>query len=240
MIDQPLHGQVALVTGGSSGVGAAVARSLASFGVTVMLPGRRADRLSEVCASLATPGSTMPADLSDPTAPAAIVDRTVEVYGGLDIVVNSAGLFAARPLAETDDEFWRYIIDLNLSATMAITRAAWPYLHQAGGQVVLISSAAALKGFPGNAAYAASKGGMNAFGEVLREEGRPLGIRVITLCPAQIDTESWDGEASDEVRQAMMRAPSVGALVGALVATDRNIDFAPISIQPPTDPWETQ
>ncbi|MYJ42540.1 MAG: SDR family NAD(P)-dependent oxidoreductase, partial [Acidimicrobiaceae bacterium] len=87
------------------------------------------------------------------------------------------------------------------------------------------------------AAYAASKGGLNALGEVLRLEGRGCGIRVITLCPAQIDTELWDGKAPDSVRARMMTAAGVGELVASLVHTDRRIDIGPIVIRPVRDPW---
>ena len=121
---------------------------------------------------------------------------------------------------------------------MAFTSAAWEPLTASGGQIVLVSSIAAVQAFEGNAAYAASKGGLNALGEVLRLEGRDRGIRVITLCPAQIDTELWDGKAPDRVRERMMPAEGVGELVADLVDTDRRIDIEPVVIRPVHDPWQ--
>ena len=103
---------------------------------------------------------------------------------------------------------------------------------------MLISSIAAVQAFEGNAAYAASKGGLNALGEVLRLEGRDRGIRVITVCPAQIDTELWEGKAPDQVRARMMPAAGVGELVADLIGTDRRIDIGPVVIRPVHDPWQ--
>ena len=129
------------------------------------------------------------------------------------------------------------MLDINLSAVMALTRAGWEALCQSKGQIVLVSSIAAVQPFEGNAAYAASKGGLNALGEVLRLEGRDPGIRVITVCPAQIDTELWDGKAPASVRARMMPSAGVGELVADLIATDRRIDIEPIIIRPIQDPW---
>jgi NAD(P)-dependent dehydrogenase (short-subunit alcohol dehydrogenase family) len=235
--DPSLGGNVAIITGGGSGVGAAVAKALADLGVHTVLTGRREARLHEVTESLATPGIHIAADITDPATPDRVVATAVERFGRLDIVVHAAGIFEKRPLSATDAEFWHRIIDVNLTAVVALTRSAWSPLCTNAGQVVLVSSAAAEKGFPDNSAYAASKGGMNAFGEVLRVEGRPHGVRVITLSPAQIDTELWDGKAPDHVRAEMMRPGGVGRLIASLVSADRSIDFAPITIQPPSDPW---
>ena len=237
MAQATIEGQVALVTGGGSGIGAESAKALADLGVHTVLTGRREGRLREVSGSLATTGTYVAADVTELDAPRHLVATTIEQFGRLDIVVHAAGVFEKRSLEATDTEFWHRIIDLNLTAVVALTRSAWPHLIDTAGQVVLVSSMAALKGFAGNAAYAASKGGINAFGEVLRVEGRSHGIRILTLSPAQIDTELWDGKAPDEVRSKMIRPQGIGRLVAALVASDRSIDYAPLPIQPPTDPW---
>ena len=237
MTQATIEGHVALITGGGSGVGAESAQALADLGVHTVLTGRREDRLREVSESLSTTGTYVAADITELDTPQHLVTTTIEQFGRLDIVVHAAGAFEKRSLEATDAEFWHRIIDLNLTAVVALTRSAWPHLIDAAGQVVLISSAAALRGFSGNAAYAASKGGMNAFGEVLRVEGQAHGIRILTLSPAQIDTELWDGKAPDGVRSKMIRPQGIGSLVAALVSSDRSIDYAPLPIQPPTDPW---
>jgi NAD(P)-dependent dehydrogenase (short-subunit alcohol dehydrogenase family) len=237
MNEVSLNNPVVVITGGGSGVGAASAGVLAEHGARLLIVGRREDRLRSVAADLEAEVVVLPADITASETPALIVAEAMEQFGRLDVVVHAAGVFEKRSIEETDDAHWHRVLDVNLSAVVALTRKAWEPLTRSRGQVVLISSVAALQGFPENTAYAASKGGMNAIGEVLREEGRSHGIRILTVCPAQIDTELWDGKAPDAVRAAMMRASGVGEVVASLIATDRSIDFAPVTIRPPSNPW---
>lgn len=230
--------RVAVVTGGGSGIGLACAAALASRGMRGVLVGRRRDRLEAAAAGLDPPGVALAADLTEPGAPARVAERALEVCGRIDVLVHSAGVFETQPVPDVTPESWRRVLDLNLGAVAALTAACWGALADARGQVVLISSIAAVQAFEGDAAYAASKAGMNAYGEVLRLEGRDRGIRVITLCPAQIDTELWDGKAPDEVRARMMPVEAVGELAASLVSMDRRIDIAPVAIRPVRDPWQ--
>ncbi len=179
----------------------------------------------------------MAADLTEPGTPDRIIEETLAAHGRIDVIVHSAGVFDKAPASEVTADHWQRVLDINLNVVMALTRAGWEALSDSGGQIVLISSIAAVQPFAGNAAYAASKGGLNALGEVLRLEGRDCGIRVITLSPAQIDTELWDGKAPESVRARMMPAAGVGELVADLVGTDRRIDIDPIIIRPVHDPW---
>ena len=228
---------VAIVTGGGSGVGLACAVAMSERGTRCVLVGRRDDRLRAAVDSLASPAVPLAADLTEPGEPERVVHGVLEAYGRIDLMVHSAGVFDRAPAAEVTPDHWQRVLDINLSAVMALTRAGWEALSDSGGQIVLISSIAAVQPFKGNAAYAASKGGLNALGEVLRLEGRDHGIRVITLCPAQIDTELWEQKAPESVRARMMPAAGVGELVADLVGTDRRIDIGPIIIRPVHDPW---
>ncbi len=233
-----LHGQVAVVTGGGSGIGRAVAESLSERGATCVLVGLRSSKLEETAAGLSTSSTTLAVDLRDPAAAGMVVDTTLTGHGRIDLIVHSAGVFAQRAVSDTDREFWDGIVDINLRATVELSRRAWPALRESNGQVVLISSIAAVQAFPGDGAYAASKAGVKALGEVMALEGRQDGIRVITICPAQVDTPLWDGKAPDEVRARMMRPHAVGDLIASLLATDRGIDILPVMIRPPVDPWQ--
>ena len=228
---------VAIVTGGGTGIGAACATSLSARGTHCVLVGRRQDRLRDAASQLAVPATALAADLTEAGEPERVVGETVAAHGRLDVIVHSAGVFEKVPAPEVTADHWHHVIDINLSAVMALTRAGWEPLAASGGQIVLISSIAAVQAFEGNAAYAASKGGLNALGGVLRLEGRDCGIRVITICPAQIDTELWAGKAPDHVRERMMPADGVGELVADLVGTDRRIDIGPVVIRPVHDPW---
>ena len=202
-----------------------------------MLVGRRKERLRAAVATLSAPAAVVTADLTEPGQPERVVAETLSLHGRIDVIVHSAGVFDKAAASEVTPDHWQRVLDINLSAIMALTTAGWEALSDSGGQIVLLSSIAAVQPFEGNAAYAASKGGLNALGEVLRLEGRDRGIRVITLCPAQIDTELWDDKAPDSVRARMMPAAGVGELVADLVGTDRRIDIGPIVIRPVHDPW---
>ena len=231
-------GSVVVVTGGGSGIGAACAAALSARGAHCVLVGRRRDRLKAAAAALTAPATVLAADLTEAGEPERIIAQTVATHGRIDIIVHSAGTFEKAAAEDITPDHWQHVIDVNLGAVMALTRAAWEALSESGGQIVLISSIAAVQAFEGNAAYAASKGGLNALGEVLRLEGRDHRIRVITLCPAQTDTELWDQKAPDHVRARMMPASGVGELVADLVGTDRRIDIGPVVIRPVHDPWQ--
>ena len=228
---------VAIVTGGGSGIGRACATALAARGSSCVLVGRRGDRLRAAAAGLSTPATVLAADLTQSGEPERVVEETLSAHGRIDVMVHSAGVFDKATVPKVTAEHWDRVLDVNLSAVMALTRAGWEPLAASHGQIVLISSIAAVQAFEGNAAYAASKGGLNALGEVLRVEGRNHGIRVITLCPAQIDTELWEQKAPEHVRARMMPATGVGELVADLVGTDRRIDIEPVVIRPVRDPW---
>ena len=228
---------VAVVTGGGTGIGLACASALSARGTFCVLIGRREGRLQAAVESLSAPAAALAADLTEPGEPERIVAETLNAHSRIDVIIHSAGTFEKAAAAEVTRDHWQHVIDINLGAVMALTRASWEALSDSGGQIVLISSIAAVQAFKGNAAYAASKGGMNALGEVLRLEGRDCGIRVITVCPAQIDTELWDQKAPDHVRERMMPAEGVGELVADLVGTDRRIDIGPVVVRPVRDPW---
>lgn len=225
------------MTGGGSGIGAACAAALSACGTRCVLVGRREDRLRDTASGLTSPATGLAADLTEPGEPERVVAEVLAAHGRIDVMVHSAGVFKKASAPDVSADHWQRVLDVNLSAVMALTRAGWEALGDSGGQIVLISSIAAVQAFEGNAAYAASKGGLNALGEVLRLEGRDCGIRVITLCPAQIDTELWDGKAPDGVRARMMPAAGVGELVAYLVGSDRRIDIGPVVIRPVHDPW---
>ena len=203
-----------------------------------VLVGRRLDRLEAAASGLGTTATALAADLTDIGEPERVVEETLAARGRIDVIVHGAGVFDEAPAPEVTREHWQHVIDINLTAVMALTQAGWRALTATGGQIVLISSIAAVQAFEGNAAYAASKGGLNALGEVLRLEGRDRGIRVITMCPAQIDTELWIEKAPEHVRARMMPVDGVGELVANLVATDRHIDIGPVVIRPVHDPWQ--
>jgi short-subunit dehydrogenase len=179
----------ALVTGGSLGIGAALARRLAARGTRVAICARRREPLDEVAASLGENAVAIQADLSDPARAAAVVDEAAERMGGLDLVVANAGIGIRRSGRKLTPADVLPTLQLNLVGACATLTAAIPHFIKRGsGHLVGISSVAGYRGLPGLAAYSASKAGLSTFLESLRVDLRPWGIRVTDVRPAYVDT----------------------------------------------------
>lgn len=235
-----MKGLIAIVTGAGSGIGEAVCRSLADSGVKLILAGRRIDKLTEVASSLVTQTVTVGCDVREPQDVEHLVQESVNQFGQIDIVVNNAGIFRPTPIDETDVSDWDNVMSTNLRSAFLLSRAAWPFLKKSQGQIINISSIAATRGFSGGAAYCASKFGMNGLSAVLAIEGKPHGIRVLTLCPAQIDTPIWQSMDVEDALSKMMRPEQIGELVRTMLAVPRNIDLEPIVVTNFISPFEVK
>lgn len=198
-MSNPLDGTAALVTGASSGIGAAIARALASRGASVALVARRADQLDDVADAIrAEGGAALPivADITDSTQARAAVETAAREFGRLDTLVNNAGVMLIGPVSDAPDGEWDRMIDLNLRGMLAVTRAALPHLVSAAAtsarsvaDIVNVSSTAGRVAGPGNAVYSLTKFGLNAFSESLRQELRSQRVRVGSIMPGTVDTE---------------------------------------------------
>jgi len=233
--------QIALLTGAGTGLGAVLARLLAAQGARCVLAGRRREPLEAVAAEIAAAGGAaevVPADVNDPAQVERLVARAVAWGGGLNIVVNGAGVFQMAPFEKTSLELFDQTLSVNLRGAFLVCQAVWPHLRAAGGgQIVNLSSISGVQAFRGNAAYGASKFGLNGLSAVLALEGRPHGIRVFAVCPASIDTPIWDGQAPDDVRARMMKPEPVAEFVAHLLAAPPTLAFDPIVIRNFHDPW---
>ncbi len=184
MAMEDLTGKVALVTGASRGIGAAVARALADAGVALGLGSRSGD-------DLGLPGAVAPpTDVRDPAALDALVAATVAAHGRLDIVVANAGVGAYGPFLELDPEQLELMIDVNLKGVLYTARAALPHLIAGGGgDFVSLASVAGVNAFPGEAVYNASKFGQVGFVRSLDIELRERGVRCSNICPGGVATD---------------------------------------------------
>jgi NADP-dependent 3-hydroxy acid dehydrogenase YdfG len=208
---QELTGKVALITGASRGIGAALARRLAGAGVALGLGSRRGDDLGiEGAVALAT-------DVRDPANVDALVAATVERHGRLDIVVANAGVGAYGPFLELDPEQLELMIDVNLKGVLHTARAALPHLLAAGGgDFVSLASVAGVRAFPGEAVYNASKFGQVGFTRALDGELRERGVRCTAICPGGVATDFaiGTGRSADMPElDGMMSAEEVAELV---------------------------
>jgi NAD(P)-dependent dehydrogenase (short-subunit alcohol dehydrogenase family) len=184
--------KVALVTGGGSGIGRATAVRLAEEGATVVALDVVEDGLKETVAELAesAPGSieTVVGSVADPALAPAVVADVVARHGRLDVLANVAGILRTARTHEHSLEVWDQVIAVNLTGTFTFCRAAIPELLKTGGNIVNVSSTAALGGHPWAAAYSASKGGVLALTHVIAVEYAKEGLRCNAVCPGSITT----------------------------------------------------
>jgi NAD(P)-dependent dehydrogenase (short-subunit alcohol dehydrogenase family) len=196
-VSDEFRGRVVLVTGGSRGIGRAVARAFADRGATVVVQ-FRADRAaaSETVASLAGPGGhlAVAADLADPEQARALVGRVTDELGRVDVLVNNAGIYQEHPVLETGYEdwlaIWRRTIDVNLLGPANLIHAVAPHMAAAGGgRIVNVSSRGAFRGEPDHPAYGASKAGLNSLGQSMARALGGQGIYVTTVAPGFVETD---------------------------------------------------
>ncbi len=186
---RPLEGKVVLVTGASSGIGRETALALSVAGAQVAIGARRIDRLASLVD--AAPGEVVPLqlDVTDPASVQRAVSETVGHFGRLDALVNNAGLMQSGLILGADVSEWRRMVDTNLLGSMYAVHAALPFLLETKGALVQVSSTAARSASLGSGVYAATKFGISAFSESLRQEVTRRGVRVIVIQPGFVDTE---------------------------------------------------
>lgn len=197
------RGRVALVTGGASGIGFAVARQLAALGAKIAIADTNIDGARVAAKKLGNAGViTIKVDVSDSESVTAMVDEVVSHYGKLDILIHSAGVGIEKNFLDTTQEEWRRLIDIDLSGTFYCAQAAARQMvqHQYG-RIVLLSSTAGLRGGTGRAAYGAAKGGVIALMKVMAVELAQFGITANALAPGAIETELVAKMHSNETRK---------------------------------------
>ena len=228
MSSSTLSGTVALVTGASSGIGAASALALAAEGATVVLVARRADRLTQLSEQIAAAGGeslSITADVSKRAAAEKAVDKAATDLGRLDIVVNNAGMMLLGPILDAPVEEWEQMVDINLSGLLYCTKAALPHLLEAAADdrrgvadLVNISSVAGRVPRLGSGVYNATKHGVGAFSESLRQEVTQRHVRVGLIEPGAVDTELSSHNRAEVLEQIKGRFDGVERLVAQDIA----------------------
>jgi clavulanate-9-aldehyde reducatase len=210
-----LDGQVAAITGASSGIGEATALELARAGAAVAVGARRRERLDSLVERVEAEGGRARAfgvDVSDETQARAFIGGAKEELGGLDILVNNAGVMLLGPVADASMDDWRRMIDVNVLGLLYCTHAALPLMRAAGrGDIVNVSSVAGRRAGAGAAVYNLTKFGVTGFSEALRQETLHENIRVTCVEPGMVDTELQGHNTHPLVLQSMERsAESIG------------------------------
>jgi NADP-dependent 3-hydroxy acid dehydrogenase YdfG len=188
-----IHGKVILVTGASSGIGAATARAAVSAGAKVVLLARREDRITALADQLGDAAIAVRADVTDAAQVRHAISTAIDAFGRIDVLVNNAGQAMTGAIEDVDVDDFRAIVDLNLVAPLIVMQAAIPTLREQGeSAIVNVSSGVTLMALPGSATYSSSKAGLNQLSAVARNELVDAGITVSTIYPFVTDTELYE------------------------------------------------
>jgi 3-oxoacyl-[acyl-carrier protein] reductase len=215
-----LSGKTALVTGASGGIGEAVAKSLHGQGATVVLHGTRAEKLEALSAELGDRSYVVTANLGDREAVAGVIDAASEKAGPVSILVNNAGITRDNLAMRMKDEEWDQVLEVNLTASMILCRAALRNMMKARhGRIISISSIVGVTGNPGQTNYAASKAGMIGYSKSLAQEVASRGVTVNIVAPGFIETPMTDA-LSDAQKDTLLGRVPAGRLgqVGEIAA----------------------
>jgi len=225
---------VGVVTGGSKGIGLAIAQAFLGRGMQVAISARTEADLAEAGRALGSADRvlTVRADVRDPADAQRLVDETVRRFGGVDVLVNNAGIGKFGNVADMSVDDWRQIIETNLSGVFYCSRAAIPVMKARGaGFIVNISSLASKNAFVGGAAYCASKAGLNQFSEALMQEVRHDNIRVSCVMPGSVSTGFGDRGSSGEA-DWKLSPEDIARVVVDLIAHDARSLPSRVEIRP--------
>ena len=231
--------RVVVITGASSGIGAATARALAADGHRLALLARRADRIEALAEELGDGAIAIAADVTDRGSIVAAASRVQDELGGADILVNNAGVMLLAPFSSDQQAEIRQMVEVNLLGAMTATEVFLDQLRDGGGDLVNISSVAGRTARAGNAVYAATKWGINGWSEALRQELQP-DIRVMVIEPGAVATELTDHITHAEVKEATeqfvaqvaITAQDIAEVIAFAIARPRRMTLNEILIRP--------
>lgn len=229
-----LDGQVALVTGASSGIGVAVARRLVADGACVVLAARRTTHLEELAEELGGHGRALPVacDVTDEAQVMSLVERAAAQFAPVDVLVSNAGVGSFATVVDTDPADWRRMFDVNVMGSFLCARAVLPAMLERGrGSIVHVCSDVSRRTFAGGAAYCASKHAQLAFSQALGAEVRQLGVRVGAVLPGMVATEFNDAEPGSHA-DWVLRPEDVAEAVHFIVTRPEHAVVDELTVHP--------
>jgi NADP-dependent 3-hydroxy acid dehydrogenase YdfG len=236
-------GPVAVITGASSGIGAATARALAAHGYRLVLLARRVERLEALASELGNGAVAIAADVTNRDAMVAAAEQTSTALGRAEVLINNAGVMLLGPFGTEQREEARRMVEVNLLGAMTATEVFLPQLRDGGGDLINISSVAGRTARAGNAAYAATKWGLNGWSEALRQELQP-DIRVTVIEPGAVATELTDHITDEATKQTTevfyqrlaIQPSDVADVIAFAVTRPRRLTLNEILLRPTAQP----
>ncbi len=232
-----LDGKVAMITGGSKGIGKAIAFGLAVAGAKIVIAARTRETLEQVAVNLRGGGAevlAVPTDVTDTSAVQGLVQKTLDVYQRLDILVNNAGIGRFGTIVDFTPSDWDAVINSNLKAIYLCTQAALaPMLAQGSGQIINVLSIAAKVPFEASSAYCAAKAGALAFTKVLASEVRQQNIRVTAVLPGSVHTPFWDEIPQHPDFEQMLKPSHVADTVVSVCQQPLGMVTEEVIVMPP-------
>lgn len=231
-----LDGKVAVITGGSTGVGKAVGEIFARKGVRVVLAARTESRLKAAAESLRKAGGevlAVPTDVSSREACEHLMSEAAGHFGLVDILVNNAGVGIYNPVDQMTDQDLETLLSVNLKGTIYCSQAVFPKMKERGsGHIINVASIAGKMGLPRESGYNASKFGMVGFGQSLKKEAIRYGVRVHNICPGGINTPFWDSVEDKPDISKFLDPEHVAGLVHYVAASPERMVFQDIIVHP--------
>jgi len=243
-----IEGKVTVITGASSGLGEATARHLAEHGATVVLGARRTERIESLAEELGAKGGkalAVTTDVTDANQVTRLMEAAVETFGRVDVLLNNAGLMPLAPLERLRTDEWERMIDVNLKGTLNGVAAALPHMQaQQAGHIINVSSVYGHKVAPGAAVYCATKFGVRALSEGLRQEVKPYNIRTTVVSPGAVATELLDHisetdiaeSVRDRVEDIAIPADSFARMVAFAIRQPEEVDVNEVVFRPTAQP----
>lgn len=238
-----LEGATAIVTGGGTGIGAAISQQLGKLGVNVVVCGRRTQPISttvEAIRSLRGQACAVRADVAREDDVDRVVRTALDTYGSVDILVNNAAIYAGGSIHNHTVATWDQVMAVNLRGPFLLARAVLPHMRsRRRGHIINISSESGVEHFAGEGAYGVSKHALNALSELMQRENQDHGIRVDVVCPGLVMTEMTAEERGLDPRKSLY-PQDVADLIVWLLTRRANIKIgAPVMLQTMLNPWRT-
>ena len=235
---QPLSGKVAVVTGASRGIGLAIVKTLASMGAKISMCARDAGKLVFEAAELERHGVKVlpiPADVTRPADITALVQKTEQSLGPVEILVNNAGIGVFGPIQDASEKDWDSVLDTNLKSVFLFSRVVAPgMISRKSGHIVNIASLAGKNAFAGGSIYCASKWGLLGLTQCMAEDLRAFGIRVSAICPGSVNTDFSPPTSKDP--RKMLQPEDVAHAVAAIVTQAPQSFISEVLLRPTQKP----